>query len=205
MKDSDISSLDPHNESPPSASRKNNRISSNPPSVSSKLRTVNSGPSFHRSSSKTSFREPLRRSLASFGRSLQSVFSRNSGKSDEESGWSPTSRGSSPRKEPANEESGKDIFWGQIQGRVEDKYALGEEIGRGAFGVCRRAQVLHRMAWMPKHGCMDVFHGQFLKLYAMRQDNNSHRALCCKTINKDCLSEQQLLEVKHEVSAYKRI
>ena len=32
-------------------------------------------------------------------------------------------------------------FWGKVQSPVEDKYELGEVIGRGAFGVVRSAKV----------------------------------------------------------------
>ena len=84
-------------------------------------------------------------SLASLRRSINSFMSsRRSAKSDD----------MSPGREnsPTKDYEGRNIFWGQIQGRVEDKYALGEEIGRGAFGVCRRAQASRCMstsAWLP--------------------------------------------------------
>ena len=68
-------------------------------------------------------------------------------------GWSlsgsPTSPSSSPRKIGRNSSKSahgeaKDIFYGQVEGKVEDKYVLGEEIGRGAFGICCKAEVSHR-------------------------------------------------------------
>jgi calcium-dependent protein kinase len=111
--------------------------------------------------------ESLGRRLSSkLSVSISSMLSRLSSKSD--SGQSRSS--GSPRYYSQDSSVlSRDIFWGRTEGSVEEKYDLFEEIGRGAFGVVRRAK-----------------------------DKTSGRILCCKTINKECLNEHQLREVRHE-------
>ncbi len=67
------------------------------------------------------------------------------------------------------------------------RYELFEEIGRGAFGVCRRAKVrCTRSMRTSRHTC------------TCAQDKVTGGEMCCKTIDKDRLTEEQLHEVEHE-------
>ena len=85
-------------------------------------------------------------SFAKVSASLSSFISLLGRNSSGSGGWSPSGSPSSPSKigrDSSKSAHGgvKDIFYGQVEGKVEDKYKLGEEIGRGAFGICCKAEV----------------------------------------------------------------